>query len=128
LPATFGYVAPDGGFPWHEVQSAAVSGEAATWHVRQTGPTFVDGAETSWQAPQPAGNAAADTLKWAGSLYGTACGTPTPPPLWHSVLLKHPAAVPAGAGGLGAAIGEFAPFRWQKAHTGAFPSAVVVWT
>jgi hypothetical protein len=42
------------------------------------------------------------------------------------VLLKHPGAVPAGAGGLGAAIGEFAPAVWQKAHTGAFPVAVVV--
>jgi hypothetical protein len=48
--------------------------------------------------------------------------------LWHSVLLKHPDAVPAGAGGLGGAIGEFAPFRWQKTHAEAFPSAVVVWT
>jgi hypothetical protein len=44
------------------------------------------------------------------------------------VLLKHPGAVPAGAGGLGGAIGEFAPFRWQNAQTAAFPSAVVVWT
>lgn len=47
---------------------------------------------------------------------------------WHSVLLKHPGAVPAGAGGLGGGIGEFAPAVWQKAHTGAFPVAVVVWT
>jgi hypothetical protein len=44
------------------------------------------------------------------------------------VLLKQPAAVPAGAGGLGGAIGEFAPFWWQKAHAEAFPSAVVLWT
>jgi hypothetical protein len=110
------------------VQLNDVSGEAATWHVRQTGPTFVDGAKSSWQVPQLAGNAAADTPKWAGSLYGTACVVPPPPPLWHSVLLKHPAAVPAGAGGLGDAIGEFSPFRWQKTHAEAFPSAVVVWT
>jgi len=59
-------------------------------------------------------------------LYGTGCGAPVDP--WHSVLLKHPAAAPAGAGGLGGAIGEFAPFRWQKAHTRAFPPAVLVWT
>ena len=55
-------------------------------------------------------------------------GWPTTPEPWHSVLLKHPGAVPAGAGGLGGAIGEFVPSRWQKAHTGAFPSAVDVWT
>ena len=60
------------------------------------------------------------------SLNGTGCATPPVP--WHSVLLKHPGAVPAGAGGLGAAIGEFAPFRWQYAHTVAFPVPVVVWT
>jgi len=63
------------------------------------------------QAPQLAGNAAADTLKWAGFIVRDRMRDSTPPPLWHSVLLKHPAAVPAGAGGLGAAIGEFAPFR-----------------
>ena len=55
-------------------------------------------------------------------------GWGTPPAPWHSVLLKHPGAVPAGAGGLGGGIGESTPFRWQKAHTGAFPVAVVVWT
>jgi len=58
-------------------------------------------------------------------LYGTGCGAADAP--WHSVLLKHPGAVPGGAGGLGAAIGEFAPFRWQYAHTVAFPAAVDVW-
>jgi len=46
------------------------------------------------------------------------------PGQWHNVLLKHPGAVLSGAGGLGGAIGEFVPFRWQKAHTGAFPAAV----
>lgn len=50
------------------------------------------------------------------------------PGQWHNVLLKHPGAVPAGAGGLGGGSGEFAPFRWQKAHTVAFPPAVDVWT
>jgi hypothetical protein len=45
-------VPPFGGLAWQEVQLAAVSGEAATWHVWQTGPAFVDGAETSWQPPQ----------------------------------------------------------------------------
>jgi hypothetical protein len=44
------------------------------------------------------------------------------------VLLKQPGAVPAGAAGLGGAIGEFAPFAWHNAHTAAFASAVVVWT
>jgi hypothetical protein len=52
---------PDGGLKWQEVQVSAVSGDAATWHVWQTGPTFTDGAETSWQALQPAGNVAAVT-------------------------------------------------------------------
>jgi hypothetical protein len=59
----FGYKAPagavlSGGLAWQEVQLANVSGEAATWHVWQTGPTFVDGAETSWQVPQLPGNVA----------------------------------------------------------------------
>jgi hypothetical protein len=39
--------APFGGLAWQEVQLTAVSGEAAMWHVWQTGPTFTDGAETS---------------------------------------------------------------------------------
>jgi hypothetical protein len=48
----FGYTAPAGpklvgGLAWQEVQLTAVSGEAATWHVWQTGPAFADGAETS---------------------------------------------------------------------------------
>ena len=57
----FGYAAPAGaplfgGNAWQEVQLNAVSGEAATWHVWQTGPDFTVGAETSWQALQLAGN------------------------------------------------------------------------
>ena len=47
---------PTGGLVWQEVQVAAASGEAATWHDRQTGPVFEDGAETSWQALQFPGN------------------------------------------------------------------------
>jgi hypothetical protein len=48
----FAYAAPAGAklfgaLAWQEVQLAAVSGEAATWHVWQTGPAFADGAETS---------------------------------------------------------------------------------
>jgi hypothetical protein len=48
----FGYAAPAGaplfgGPAWQEVQFRDVSGDAATWHVWQTGPTFVDGMETS---------------------------------------------------------------------------------
>jgi hypothetical protein len=81
----FGYAAPagaplSGGSAWQEVQSRDVSGDAATWQVWQTGPTFVDGAETSWQAPQFAGNVAAVSVKWEFSLYGTGCGA-TPPEL-----------------------------------------------
>jgi hypothetical protein len=60
-PAMFGYAAPagaplSGGTVWQEVQLTAVSGEAATWHVWQTGPDFTVGAETSWQVMQPGGN------------------------------------------------------------------------
>jgi hypothetical protein len=46
----FAYAAPappSGGLAWQEVQLVAASGEAPTWHVWQTGPTFVDGVETS---------------------------------------------------------------------------------
>jgi len=51
-PAMFAYAAPAGappfgGLAWQEVQLAAASGEAATWHVWHTGPAFADGAETS---------------------------------------------------------------------------------
>jgi hypothetical protein len=38
---------PSGGLEWQEAQLAAASGEAATWHVWQTGPAFADGVETS---------------------------------------------------------------------------------
>lgn len=56
----------------------------------------------------------------------TGCGTAEAP--WHRVLLKHPGGVPAGAGGDGGPIGEFAPSKWHWAHTEAFSSAVLVWT
>jgi hypothetical protein len=46
---------------------------------------------------------------------------------WQSVLLKHPGAVPAGAGAEGW-LGGFAedPKKWQPEQTGAFPGSVVV--
>jgi hypothetical protein len=67
-PATLGYAVPagaasSGGLAWQEVQLSEVSGDAATWHVWQTGPDFTDGAETSWQALQFAGNVAAVSVK-----------------------------------------------------------------
>jgi hypothetical protein len=67
-PAMFGYAVPagaasSGGLAWQEVQLSEVSGDAATWHVWQTGPDFTDGAETSWQALQFAGNVAAVSVK-----------------------------------------------------------------
>ena len=48
---------------------------------------------------------------------------------WQSVLLKHPGAVPAGAGVAGWFAGLFGdPGKWHCAHTVAFPaSTVVVW-
>jgi hypothetical protein len=63
----FAYTAPAppfGGLAWQEVQLSAVSGDAATWHVWQAGPTFVDGGEvgTSWQTLQLAGNVAEVTV------------------------------------------------------------------
>ena len=131
-PAMFGYAAPagaplSGGTVWQEVQLTAVSGEAATWHVWQTGPDFVEGAETSWQAPQFAGNVAAVSVKWEASLYGTACGAP-PPPLWQRVLLKQPGGVPAGAGVGGWFAGLFGdPGKWHCRQTGAFAVSVLVW-
>ena len=131
-PAMFGYAAPAGaplfgGFAWHEVQFRDVSGEAATWHVVHSGaPGTGDVPVTAWQLPQFAVNVVLSTEKWAVVLNGTGCGAPVPP-LWHRVLLKQSGVAP-GAGAGGGAIGEFAPFRWQYAHTVAFPVAVVVWT
>jgi hypothetical protein len=66
-PAMFGYAVPagarpSGGTAWQEVQLAAASGDAATWHAWQTGPAFADGAETSWQGPQLPGNVARVTV------------------------------------------------------------------
>jgi hypothetical protein len=63
------------------------------------------------------------TVEWELSLYGTGCGAPLAP--WHRVLLKQSGCAP-GAGVGGGGNGEFAPFEWQKAHTGAFPAAVDV--
>jgi hypothetical protein len=66
-PATLGYAVPagappSGGLAWQEVQLSDVSGDAATWHVWQTGPGFTVGAETSWQTLQFAGNVADVTV------------------------------------------------------------------
>ena len=47
---------------------------------------------------------------------------------WHSVLLKHPGGVPAGAGADGWFCGLFDdPGKWHCAQTGAFESFVSVW-
>jgi hypothetical protein len=54
----FAYAAPappSGGLAWQDVQLADESGDAAAWHVWQTGPTFVEGAISSWQVTQPGG-------------------------------------------------------------------------
>ncbi len=37
VPATFGYVVPAGGFPWHEEQFASVNGDPALWHTEHGG-------------------------------------------------------------------------------------------
>jgi hypothetical protein len=130
-PAMFGYAAPAGAPPfggpaWQEVQFVAVSGDPAAWHVPQAGPTFVDGAERSWQALQLAGNVAAVTVKWELSLYGIGCGAPPAP--WHRVLLKQSGGVPAGAGVGGWPAGLFGdPGKWHCAQTAAFAVSVLVW-
>jgi hypothetical protein len=47
---------------------------------------------------------------------------------WHSVLLKHPGAVPAGAGVAGWFGGLFGdPGKWHCAQTGAFAVFVSTW-
>ena len=74
-------------------------------------------------ASSPCGWAAGGTVT---QVPPTGCGTAEAP--WQRVLLKQPGGVPAGAGGLGGAIGEFAPFKWHWAHTAAFSSAVLAWT
>jgi len=54
----------------------------------------------------------------------TGCGTAAASP-WHSVLLKHPGGVPAGAGVAGWFAGLFAdPGKWHCAQTGAFAVSV----
>ena len=81
-----------------------------------------------WHPGNPFAAFAAIPWGWAAGATAThPAGWPAAAP-WQSVLLKQPGAVPAGAAGLGGAIGEFAPFEWQKAQTGAFPAAVLVWT
>ena len=56
----------------------------------------------------------------------TGWGAPTAP--WQRVLLKHPGAVPAGAGVGGWFAGLFGdPGKWHRAHTGAFAGSVFVW-
>ena len=91
------------------------------------GPGFAVGAETSWQVLQFAGNVAVVTVKWELSLYGTGCGAAPAKP-WHSVLLKHPGAVPAGAGVGGWPAGLLGdPGKWHCWQTGAFAGSVLVW-
>ena len=62
-------------------------------------------------ALSPCGCAAGDVVTQALS---TGCGTGA---AWHSVLLKQPGAVPAGA----------EADLWHCAHTGAFDGSVSVW-
>ena len=80
-----------------------------------------------WSAPVKALRACLARTKENGRPgWGRPCKEPTcqiqelrsslsygPPNGWHNVLLKHPGSVPAGAGGLGAGLGEFKPFAWQ---------------
>jgi hypothetical protein len=72
----------------------------------------------------PWGWAAGGVVSQAG--FPNGCGAPTAP--WHSVLLKHPGGVPAGAGVAGWPAGLFGdPGKWHCAQTGAFAGSVVVW-
>ena len=75
-----------------------------------------------WQVGKP-GEVRAAGPCWPG--FDQPGGWPPPCP-WQRVLLKHPGAVPAGAGGDGGAIGELAPFAWHCTQTGAFEESVEV--
>jgi hypothetical protein len=101
---------------------------ASKWHVVQVGCPAI-----GWQVVHVGGPGA--NVPWKAAVLSlfmslfihpvpwVPAGTAAP---WQSVLLKQPGAVPAGAGGLGGATGEFWPFAWQKAQTEAFPSFTTV--
>jgi hypothetical protein len=71
LPATFGYVAPDGGFSWQEVQLSDVSGELVWWHTVQVGPSFVADPVSKWQYPQLVAKLDDVTEVWFAPVKGT---------------------------------------------------------
>jgi hypothetical protein len=71
LPATFGYVAPDGGSPWQEVQLSDVSVEPVWWHTVQVGPIFVADPDSIWQEPQLPAKLDDVTEVWFAPVKGT---------------------------------------------------------
>jgi hypothetical protein len=71
LPATFGYVAPDGGSAWQEVQLSVVSGEPVWWHTVQVGPMFVVDPVAKWHEPQLAAKVEDFTEVWFAPVKGT---------------------------------------------------------
>jgi hypothetical protein len=84
----------------------------------------------TWQGAKPFIAAAfgadlAEAPCEAGDAHPAMCVVPGVP--WHSVLLKQPGAVPAGAGVAGCPAGLFAePAVWHRAQTAAFAASVVV--
>jgi hypothetical protein len=112
LPAEVRHGAGECGFPWQVRQETP----------DEPPPKLAGGVvPVPWQTWQEANPVVEPGVAFALSPCGWAAGDAAthalprgwgaPPSPWHSVLLKHPGAVPAGAGGLGGAIGEFAPFR-----------------
>jgi hypothetical protein len=72
LPATFGYVAPDGGFPWQEVQLGDVNGEPVWWHTVHRGASELgEMPVTAWHAEQSAVKLVWVAKVWAAPGKGT---------------------------------------------------------
>jgi hypothetical protein len=127
----FGYAAPAapfGGKAWQEVQKVRVNGDPAVWHTVQSGAAEIGEVPvTAWQFEQSEAKEVGVDSVCLGARKGTAWFAPPGPSPWHSVLLKHPGAVPAGAGVDGGCGGfVLAPLAWQLTQTTAFTGSVFV--
>jgi len=72
LPATFGYVAPDGGSPWQEVQLSDVSGEPVWWHTVQGGARELGETPViAWHPEQSASKLVGSAEVWVAPVKGT---------------------------------------------------------
>jgi hypothetical protein len=122
LPATFGYVAPDGGSPWHEVQLSDVSGEPVWWHTVQRGATeFGEMPVTAWHAEQSVLNLVWSVVVWVAPWKGTEWFTPPGPPEWQVTPLKE---AEKQLGALGSCPVPGPSALWQMTHaTPRFPES-----